>query len=204
MRNPMCRTLLWLAAIFQVASLFASANTGVHTSWMWHMHQPIYWPDRAPTNHPTLGLASTIDHYQNAWDTIQLDDDGFTHPSDTSMTGVFGDANRIQDYQNYPHDAISSLLCMPNAGAQLNVSGALMENVQSLAQAGQYYGSTWYSYNQQAHGWTTSGGKTTHGFGQLYLSSLPRSLGQRRDTGNGHSHPSASTTDFLGVWRDQT
>jgi hypothetical protein len=161
----MCRTLPWVAAIFQMAYLvaFAQTNTNVHTSWMWHMHQPIYWSDKAPENHPTLGSPSTVDHYQNAWDTIQLDDAGFSHPSDTSLTGVFGDANRIQDYQDYPYGVIQSLLGLPNAGCQLNMSGALMENVQSLAQAGQYYGSLgepWNWYNQQAHGWTTSGGKT--------------------------------------------
>src|SRR5271170_3763838 len=65
MRNRLCRTLLWLTAIFQMTSLLVSANTSVHTSWLWHLHQPIYWPDRAPANHAT-------DHYQNAWDTIQL------------------------------------------------------------------------------------------------------------------------------------
>jgi hypothetical protein len=74
--------LVWLAAIFQMTSpvAFPQTNTNVHTSWMWHMHQPIYWPDKAPENHPTLGSPSTVDHYQNAWDTIQLDD-ARLHPS---------------------------------------------------------------------------------------------------------------------------
>ena len=152
MKTSKGRALIWIGVLLQTTCLITSANTNLHTSWLWHMHQPIYWPDRAPANHAG-------DHYQNAWDTMQLDNNGFTHPSDTSLPGVFGDANRIQDYQNYPHDAIGGILSLPNAGGQLNFSGALMENVQSLAQAGQYYGSTWYTYNQQAHGWTTSGGK---------------------------------------------
>ncbi len=159
MRNPMCRILVWLSAVLQITSLFASANTSIHTSWLWHLHQPIYWPDRAPLNH--FG-----DHYQNAWDSIQQKDDyGATLPTD-DLDATFGDVNRIQDYasQNgsaYPHDAISSVLSQPNAGAQVNYSGALMENVNSLGAVGwDGYPSNWNSYNQQAHGWTTSGGKT--------------------------------------------
>src|SRR5713101_3170384 len=126
MRNTTRRTLFWLAAIFQITSLLVSAttNTNVHTSWMWHMHQPIYWPDRAPANH--LG-----DHYQNAYDTIQLKAAGSTVPSD-DIAGTFGDVNRQYDYTFYPHDAVQNLLGLPNDGGQLHYSGALMENVSSL------------------------------------------------------------------------
>jgi hypothetical protein len=155
MRNRIRRTLFWLAAIFQITSLFASANTSVHTSWMWHMHQPIYWPDRAPTNH--FG-----DHYQDAFDTIQLKAAGSTVPSD-DLAGTFGDVNRLNDYTFYPHDAVQYMkdnLGLPNAGGQLNYSGALMENVDSLGSHGwNGYPSNWNASNQQAHGWTTSGNK---------------------------------------------
>ncbi|HUJ09093.1 MAG TPA: hypothetical protein VL171_03640 [Verrucomicrobiae bacterium] len=116
------------------------------------MHQPIYWPDRAPANH--LG-----DHYQNAYDTIQLKAAGSTVPSD-DLAGTFSDINRVYDYTFYPHDAIQALFSLPNAGGQLNYSGALMENVASLASHGWgSYPSNWNSYNQEARGWTTSGGK---------------------------------------------
>src|SRR5437879_11567955 len=111
-----CRALFALSLTFQLTSLLASANTSVHTSWMWHMHQPIYWPDRAPTNH--VG-----DHYQNAWDTMQLQDTGFPHPSDANMRSVFATSpdgqNRIHDYQEYPYGVIQNLLSLPKVGAQL-------------------------------------------------------------------------------------
>ena len=156
MRNPMCRTLVWLSVLLQITSLFASANTSIHTSWLWHLHQPIYWTNRAPLNH--FG-----DHYQNAWDSIQQQDDGSIVPTDP-IASTFGDANRVQDYQNYPHDALSSIDVSqaPNSGAQVNYSGALMENVQSLAQGdpSMGYSTTWYSGDQQAHTWTTTNGKT--------------------------------------------
>ncbi len=151
------QTVTYFLAALAVMTILPSSfalNTNLHTTWLWHMHQPIYWPDRAPYNH-------SGDHYQNAWDTIQLNNGGTTtHPTDTSLPGVFGDNNRIADYQNYPHDAVQGILGLSNAGGQLNYSGALMENIQSLAQAGQYYGGNWNSDNQTAHGWTTSGGKT--------------------------------------------
>jgi hypothetical protein len=138
-----------LAALL-LATVSARAGGNLHTTWLWHLHQPIYWPDRAPVNH-------AADHYQNAWDTIQL---GNIHPDDTSLSTVFGEADRVNAYQGQPSSTVNNLLGYANAGVQLNMSGALMENVQSLAAAGQLgYGSTWYLANQQARGWQTSGGK---------------------------------------------
>jgi Starch/carbohydrate-binding module (family 53)/Glycosyl hydrolase family 57 len=130
-------------------SIFA-VNTNVHTTWLWHLHQPIYWPDRAPNNH-------TFDHYQNAWDTIQL---GNAHPTDTSLSTVFGVADRVNAYQAGPKNSLGNLLGYANAGVQVNYSGALMENVQSLASAGQLgYGNGWNGNFSTAHSWTTSSGK---------------------------------------------
>jgi hypothetical protein len=130
-------------------ALFA-VNTGVHTTWLWHLHQPIYWPERAPANHAT-------DHYQNAWDTIQL---GNAHPSDTSLTTVFGAGDRVAAYQAGPKNSLGNLLGYANAGVQVNYSGALAENVQSLASVGTLgYGNGWNGNFSTAHGWTTSNGK---------------------------------------------
>jgi len=146
--NSLLRFVFCLGGLLPV-SLWA-ANTNVHTTWLWHLHQPIYWPDRAPNNH-------AADHYQNAWDTIQL---GNAHPDDTSLTKVFGEADRVNAYQGEPSGTVYGLLGYPNAGAQVNYSGALMENVQSLAVAGQLgYGSGWNNGNAAARTWTTSGGK---------------------------------------------
>ena len=140
--------LLLLATLAPAA--LSAANTNVHTTWLWHLHQPIYWPDRAPSNH-------AADHYQNAWDTIQL---GNVHPNDTVLSTVFGAGDRIAAYQGGPSGTVSSLLYLSNAGAQVNMSGALMENVQSLAAHGSLgYGSGWNNGNTAARGWTTSSGK---------------------------------------------
>ena len=135
------------------ASLFAT-NTSVHTTWLWHLHQPIYWPDRATG---TAAANHAADHYQNAWDTIQL---GNVHPTDTSLSTVFGTGDRIAAYQAGPKNSLSAITGYANAGVQVNYSGALMENVQSLAAVGTLgYGSGWNNNYQTAHSWTTSGGK---------------------------------------------
>ncbi len=146
-----------LALLILVPSALFANNTNVHTTWLWHLHQPIYWPDRAPANH-------AADHYQNAWDTIQL---GNVHPNDTVLATVFGAGDRVAAYQGGPSATVNGLRGYANAGVQLNMSGALMENVQSLASApngsggtGQLgYGSGWNDGNAAARGWTTSGGK---------------------------------------------
>lgn len=126
-------------------------TNSVHTTWLWHLHQPVYWPDRRNWGG---------DHYEAAWDTIQQQNAGRPHPSPEVLTTIFGEADRVADYQHQPHDALNSILSYANAGAQMSFSGALMENVQSLGASGQIgYGANWNSYNQQARSWTTSGGK---------------------------------------------
>ncbi len=128
-----------------------AGSTSVHTTWLWHMHQPIYWPDRRDWGG---------DHYEAAWDTIQQQNAGRPHPSPEVLSDIFGLADRVSDYQSRPHDALNNLLGYPNAGAQMSFSGALMENVQSLGSNGQLgFAGNWNSYNQQARAWTTSGGK---------------------------------------------
>ena len=143
---------LFALVIFSATPLPAfSSNTNVHTTWLWHMHQPIYWPDRRDWG---------TDHYEAAWDTIQQQNLGRPHPTPEVLTTIFGEADRVNDYQNYPNNALGSVLGFANAGAQMSFSGALIENVQSLGANGQLgYAANWNADNQQAQSWTTSGGK---------------------------------------------
>lgn len=123
----------------------------MHTSWLWHLHQPIYWPDRRVWG---------TDHYEAAWDTIQQQNGPRAHPPSDTLSQIFDVDDRIAAYQSRPHDAINNMFGYASAGAQLNYSGALMENIRSLGQANQYgYTPSWNSYNQQARSWTTAGGK---------------------------------------------
>src|SRR5579864_1183040 len=142
------RLVAFAIFFFAATSLFAQ-NHNVHTSWLWHLHQPIYWPDKRAGS----------DHYENAWDTIQAQNAGRSEPSE-SLTTVFSLSDRVNVYQQEPHDTLGKIGSYLNSGVQLNMSGALMENVQSLGAGGQFgYSATWYQSNQQARSWTTTGGQ---------------------------------------------
>src|ERR1035441_7486981 len=68
-------------------------TNSVHTTWLWHLHQPLYWPDRRN---------SGTDHYENAWDTIQQQNAGRPHPSPEILSTIFGTADRVNAYQGQP------------------------------------------------------------------------------------------------------
>jgi hypothetical protein len=119
----------------------------VHTSYLWHMHQPVYWPDRS-TWYPS--------RYETAYETITLGH------CESDVYSVFNKDDRVNDYQNYPGDAVGSILDLPDAGAQISFAAALIENVTSLADAGWNggrYAPDWYSDYRTARSWTTSGGR---------------------------------------------
>ncbi len=135
-----------LLALFLTAPV-AQAGTGVHTTYLWHMHQPIYWPD-ASTWTPA--------RYETAYETITLG-----HSQNDEFT-IFNSDDRVGDYQWYPKDAVSSISDLPEAGAQVSFAGALMENLFSLGDAGWNggrYASDWYSHYRTARGWSNSAGQ---------------------------------------------
>ncbi len=141
-----CMLGLWLPS-----PLTALAGTGLHTTWLWHLHQPIYWPD-------SRGYGT--DHYEAAWDTVQQQDAGRQHPNPEVLRDIFGWGDRVNAYQGGPSASLSSISSHLNSGAQISYSGALMENVQSLGAAGQLgYGSGWYLANRNTRTWTTTGRK---------------------------------------------
>uniref|UniRef100_A0A832HYW7 Carbohydrate binding module family 25 domain-containing protein n=1 Tax=Eiseniibacteriota bacterium TaxID=2212470 RepID=A0A832HYW7_UNCEI len=139
--------LLALAALLSFAHApFATAGP-IHTSYLWHMHQPIYWPDLSGWN----GKA-----YEFAHETIQ------TGHSLNDEFSIFNSDDRVRDYQDYPKLALERVLDLPDAGAQVSFAGALIQNVKSLADAGWNggrYAPAWYAPYRQAMGWTTSGGR---------------------------------------------
>ncbi|MCX5800139.1 MAG: T9SS type A sorting domain-containing protein [Candidatus Eisenbacteria bacterium] len=120
----------------------------IHTTYLWHMHQPIYWPDRS-TWYPS--------RYETAYETITLGH------SQSDVYEIFNKDDRVHDYQNYPKDAVASVLDLPDAGAQMSFAAALIENIKSLADAGWNggrYAGTWYADYRTGRSWTTSGGRS--------------------------------------------
>ena len=129
----------------------------VHTSYLWHLQQPIYWPEQSQAE-PA--------QYQPAWESHFLKTnggniypDGKAHPLN-DLEEIFGKDDRKAAYQYRTKESIETLLSLPDAGAQVNYSGCLMENVNSLANAGQWgYSPDWQGSITTARGWQTSGGK---------------------------------------------
>ncbi|OGV40609.1 MAG: hypothetical protein A2X46_19115 [Lentisphaerae bacterium GWF2_57_35] len=97
----MCGGLLIL-----VGGSAALASDPIYVTYLWHMHQPIYFP------------------YKNINDTTEYN---------FSVPGVF-DGDRTAAYQHWPKDAVQQGADrnMPNAGAQVSFSGSLGENANNL------------------------------------------------------------------------
>jgi len=89
----------------------------VHTTYLWHMQQPIYWPDGSTWDPLTC---------EKAYETITLGH------SQSDVYGIFNKDDRVSAYQYRPRDAIGQV---PDAGAQVSYGGCLIENIESLAQA---------------------------------------------------------------------
>jgi hypothetical protein len=123
-----------------------AASTNVHTTYLWHMHQPIYWPDES---------SWTPGRYETAYETITLGH------SESDVFTIFDKDDRVGDYQWYPKDAVASMLDLPEAGAQVSFAGALKENLFSLGDAGWNggrYAPDWYAHYRTARGWSNSAG----------------------------------------------
>ncbi|MDD3643635.1 MAG: hypothetical protein PHQ19_09265, partial [Candidatus Krumholzibacteria bacterium] len=140
-----------LAAAFAAQLFFLPAAAAdaapVHTTYLWHMHQPIYWP---------ASSAWTPHRYETAYETITLGH------SQNDVFEIFNKDDRVHDYQDYPRTALSMILDIPDAGAQVSFAAALVENVKSLADNGWNggrYAADWYSDYRTARSWTTSGGR---------------------------------------------
>ncbi|HNX01534.1 MAG TPA: hypothetical protein PKK33_09230, partial [Candidatus Cloacimonadota bacterium] len=146
----------YFSIIFILFLSLLGAN--VHTSYLWHLDQPIYWPEKSTWN---------TYHYQTAWESdykknhgANIYSDGQAHPLN-NLPDIFGNADRVAAYQYRMKDAVNSIRFINNeAGAQVSISGCLMENINDLAQAGQWgYYSGWNNSYQEARNWLTVNGK---------------------------------------------
>lgn len=139
------RTLV-IAVMLAVPSVSQAEN--LHFSYLWHLEQPIYWPDQQ---------ASGADRYERAWESIQRTDGGAAHPAN-DLREIFGKDDRVAVYQYRARDAIDAIRGYPEAGAQISYSGGLIENIFSLGSVGHLgYSPAWYSSLREARGWSTSG-----------------------------------------------
>jgi len=138
---------LWLSGMILALAPSARAEK-THFTYLWHLEQPIYWPDRQATGE---------DRYERAWQSIQRKDAGAVHPAN-DLRAIFGLDDRVAAYQWRPRDTINAIRWADEAGAQVSYSGGLIENIMSLGAAGQLgYTSTWMNPWREARTWRTAG-----------------------------------------------
>ncbi|GAB4553800.1 MAG: hypothetical protein Tsb0013_16260 [Phycisphaerales bacterium] len=148
----MHRAIAPLALISLAGTLHAGAGSQpLHITYLWHMEQPIYWPDQQSTG---------ADRYERAWQSISSKNGGRFNPTN-DLNEIFGKPDRVAAYQYRTKDAITDIDYLPEAGAQVSFSGGLIENIQSFIEAGgaaSYLGyqSNWNSHLSSARTWPTS------------------------------------------------
>jgi len=145
-------------ALFVLLTLFFPVKgQTVYTTYLWHMDQPVYWPDYSKDKPESKQYAEESQRLKLNG-TNMYTGSSVAHPTN-NLEDIFSKADRVNAYQGIPRDAVGSIKDLPKAGAQLSISGGLMDNVRSLGAKSQWgYSPTWYSGYKEANGWTTSGG----------------------------------------------
>ena len=122
-----------LAALISAALGSSSAAVEpVNVGFLWHMHQPLYYPGETITQTDAAGHFSF------------------------NITDVHN--QRLGPYTTWPRDAIQSGLALPHLGAQVSFSGSLIQNLNELEAAGVNGGqwNNWEAAYKQAAQWDTS------------------------------------------------
>jgi len=109
---PVFLSLILVPWLAQAQSDSIRQTPKVYIAFLWHMHQPIYYP------------------YQNIVQTEQSGVFSF------SLYDVH--LNRTGPYTNWPRNAVQKGInaSFPHFGAQVSFSGSLIENLNNLQQAG--------------------------------------------------------------------
>jgi hypothetical protein len=139
--------------------LFASIfiNSQIHTTYLWHMHQPTYWGETSQNNSNRYQLVKESQDLKMSGGNIYSD--GLAHPLN-DLEQIFSLPDRVNAYQYQPKNAVQSISLYPKAGAQMTYGGSLIENLNSLGNANQWgYSSGWKNDINTAHNWLTTGGK---------------------------------------------
>ncbi|MCX7915698.1 MAG: hypothetical protein N3A53_05280, partial [Verrucomicrobiae bacterium] len=164
------------------------AHNGVHITYHWHLHQPIYWPEYAPglnryqfgKDSVNLKLSNTGNYYPGS---------SYEHPRNQLVNGdggeyeaVFDKADRVNIYQQRGKDSIATIMHHADAGVSVSYSGALQENIWSFGKDWSYgYTPSWNDGYRTARNWKTwSGASRADMVGMTYHHSfsplLPKSV----------------------------
>lgn len=131
-RNDIVKIFFSLLLLYNVS--FSSekphSNPPIYIAFLWHMHQPIYFPDE------TVTQTDAAAHY------------GY------SIADIHN--QRIGPYTSWPKNAVGKGLDLSHFGAQVSFSGSLMDNLNNLEANGNGNFSQWKSNWISARQWKTS------------------------------------------------
>lgn len=148
----MTKKNLFILIIF--FSLFRS-QAQVHTTYLWHLHQPTYWGDVSNFNPNRYQIVKESQDLKTSGG--NNDSNGKAHPTN-NLQEIFSTGDRVAAYQYAPKNAINSIRDLPESGAQITYGGSLLENVNQLAQFNQWgYNNSWIQNIKDAKGWKTLG-----------------------------------------------
>lgn len=154
-----------LAFIFGSSAWAQGASSGVHLSYHWHMHQPIYWPEKLPGTDRVQFAGESYDlksrqasFYPGS--SVQHPENNLASGDVGSYDPIFTNADRVQAYQFGGKDSISTLLGFQDAGASISYSGSLMDNVWSWGKDYRIgYSPRWNEGYSEARRWLTHSGQ---------------------------------------------
>lgn len=133
-----------------------TVQSQVHTSYLWHLHQPTYWGDVSQINPFRYQMVKESQDLK--FSGANNDVNGLAHPTN-DLEEIFGKGDRVNAYQHGCKNSIGTIKDLPEAGAQLTYGGSLMENINDLAQHNQWgYYPNWTNNIKEAKGWKTVGG----------------------------------------------
>lgn len=139
--------------------LFGSQSiySQVHTTYLWHQDQPVYWAERSKLE-PNKKQFARESHDIKMSGGNKYPGSTVAHPTN-DLQEIFSKADRVNAYQSAPRNAVNSIKDIADAGAQLSISGGLMDNIQSLGAFNRWgYSAGWMNPYKEAIGWKTSGG----------------------------------------------
>jgi len=132
-RGPSPKALALPTVILALAAAVpVRANPPIHIAFHWHMHQPVYWPYET--------LVETANRGAYGFDVLEVH---------RGRTGA---------YTAWPMDAVQAGMDagLGALGAQVSLSGSLMENLDAIEAAGAGFGG-WRNRWREAAGWRTEG-----------------------------------------------
>jgi hypothetical protein len=141
---------------FLTLNLYLTCFGQVHTTYLWHLHQPTYWGDKSKINPNRSQLLKESQELKFSGGNMYSD--GLAHPLN-DLQEIFGLPDRVAAYQFKCKNAIGSISHLPKAGAQVTYGGSLLEGINSLADANMWgYSPSWKENIKTAKSWKTSGG----------------------------------------------